>query len=683
MSQRIFIPNTTSIVVGGLPAYASLVDVIYINELNVGASVIFLDSLDIKSIRDFHHIPDHIIIVGNSSIIPFILAKLDKKIVIQPAAFVKRVVAPEKVWSYGYSTSSYSFQSTLKKLGINEWAWDFDYDCGLVFTWARYSIPSNLKPSNRDLIKSWEFSSQDDCLLWIENTLSKSKQFNALQKLICIDGILKVELYNSTWGWKTINSPLIPVDPQHVYQFVVKIRGVNAHKVHIKIAEFDSSKKIIDVKCVKNVGDGTFDWKVVMLNYVPSNTKVRYVQLQIWHGHLTDKPLPNIIMIDYVKVYDITKYSKRVTLDVPFNVPGSGEYRLLVRYFENERGGAIRVYLDGRLVAEVRTVSQLNRFVWRDLGTFRLEAGRHVLTLENVEGFNAVNVFVLIPVEEFNKIVEEFEKLLEGKTIIYLFEAESDMFKVKARTVKDVDASNGEVLYLESGGYAWQRFEIVRSGYYVVAVRLSGSARIVIDNNSFTVSSSGLGFCYLGPIYLEKGEHTIRVEALVKPLYLDVVWIYSVKSPNSRVTVEDLFKVEEEPAKVIRYERIDPTLWRVEVVARKPFMLVFAEAYDSLWEARVYKGGKLVEKVRSIPVYGVINGFWINATGNLTIVIRYVPQDWFEFGLKISVTTFALCVFYLVWDWRRGRGDRWAVLLGEWVRSMPRCFKGGGFRGAA
>jgi len=67
--------------------------------------------------------------------------------------------------------------------------------------------------------------------------------------------------------------------------------------------------------------------------------------------------------------------------------------------------------------------------------------------------------------------------------------------------------------------------------------------------------------------------------------------------------------------------------------------------------------------VRSVPVYSVINGFWINATGDLTIIIRYVPQDWFELGFKISVTIFILCIFYLIWDWRRSRGDRWALGL--------------------
>ena len=86
-------------------------------------------------------------------------------------------------------------------------------------------------------------------------------------------------------------------------------------------------------------------------------------------------------------------------------------------------------------------------------------------------------------------------------------------------------------------------------------------------------------------------------------------------------------------------------------------MLSFAEAYDPLWEARIYKDGKLVEKVKSIPLYSVINGFWINETGNLTIIIRYTPQDWFELGLKISALTFISCIGYLFYDWRREKGD--------------------------
>jgi hypothetical protein len=67
----------------------------------------------------------------------------------------------------------------------------------------------------------------------------------------------------------------------------------------------------------------------------------------------------------------------------------------------------------------------------------------------------------------------------------------------------------------------------------------------------------------------------------------------------------------------------------------------------------------MTETVKSIPLYSVINGFWINETGNLEIVIRYTPQHWFEVGLMISATTFIGCISYVFYDWRGEKGDGW------------------------
>ncbi len=101
---------------------------------------------------------------------------------------------------------------------------------------------------------------------------------------------------------------------------------------------------------------------------------------------------------------------------------------------------------------------------------------------------------------------------------------------------------------------------------------------------------------------------------------------------------------------ITKFNKINPTLWKVRVNATKPFMLSFAESYDPLWEARIYKEGRLIQKVKPTPLYGVINGFWINQTGKLNITIRYKPQDWFDIGLIISLTTFALCIIYLIYE---------------------------------
>ncbi|MEM4474504.1 MAG: hypothetical protein QXY75_05965 [Candidatus Bathyarchaeia archaeon] len=99
-------------------------------------------------------------------------------------------------------------------------------------------------------------------------------------------------------------------------------------------------------------------------------------------------------------------------------------------------------------------------------------------------------------------------------------------------------------------------------------------------------------------------------------------------------------------AEVISYQKIDQTKCIVKVNATEPFMLSFAESYDPLWFA--YVNG---ERIQSIPLYGVINGFWINQTGLLEISIVYEPQKWFYMGSIISVSTLIACITYLIYDW--------------------------------
>jgi len=587
---------------------------------------------------------------------------------------------PSKEWSKA-STSDPPFaawHSYLEKFGIENWQSDYGY--GLVFTWAAKNCPKSVHPSYKDLIKEWKFDSEKDLEYWKDYT--PEKQFNSLQEILLDEKeeALKVVLYNSTWGWKTIRSPLIPVKVGQALFIGFYVKGKNAWKVHVKVYEYDKNGKILSGKYIKFIGTGTFNWEKVSFTYTVNNPGASYIQIQIWHGHETKEKLPNIIWVKDVKIYDITRYCKPVILRIPFKVSKPGNYKLLIRYFENRKGGIFKMHIDNNEMFIINSKSQLNKFVWKELGTVYLKKGKHEIVLENIYGFNAINLLVLVPEKYYYAQKKIVEKTLQNKAVIYIFEGEDDFYYRNAKAVESFDASNGELLCVDPGGYVWQRFEVIMPGYYMVAIRSRGNAKITIDNKTYIVLSNKSDFQYLEPIYLERGLHMIRIEPITnrskeckyESLYLDVVWIYSVNSLDDKRTIEDLFEAKEVPAMVVGYELVDPTLWRVEVVAEKPFMLVFAEAYDSLWEARVYRDGVLVEKVRSIPVYGVINGFWINATGNLTIVIRYAPQEWFELGLRISATTFALCILYLVWDWRRDRGDRWAVWIENVVKRMLR-----------
>ncbi|MCW3133025.1 MAG: hypothetical protein N2V78_01670 [Methanophagales archaeon] len=434
------------------------------------------------------------------------------------------------------------------------------------------------------------------------------------------------------------------------------------------------------------------------------------------------------------------------------------------------------------------------------------------------------------PTEKDLLIDYSFENVLNkwnfpNKTIIYLFEAESDLYRDNAEVLNiGGEASNGEVLEL-ADGKAWQEVEIINNGTYRLAIRVKGDFRVQIENKTFEFHNSNLTYWYSPIFELNGGTYNLTITPLNIPVanfsfelppsidtenvmieklpqgiasfsndsfagksslkvssnvteegwlwfrtteidvtprerylaithmkyenvvesyisiegynetseewrelgqipsrqngtsdwkeykqmltipeditkigfvlnagwiedpgegnattwfddiriypvkdFLDVTWLYSTKNNE---TLNELFKTNETPPEVIGYTKINPTKYEVKVNATKPFMLSFAESYDPLWEARVYKDGEKVEVAKSIPLYSVINGFWIDETGDLEIEIRYKPQDWFELGLWISGITFIFCIGFLFYDWRRERrAERLEKKVKKWLRRV-------------
>ena len=103
------------------------------------------------------------------------------------------------------------------------------------------------------------------------------------------------------------------------------------------------------------------------------------------------------------------------------------------------------------------------------------------------------------------------------------------------------------------------------------------------------------------------------------------------------------------------FNKVNPTLWNVNIDTSRPTTIGFAEPYHQSWEAVVYKDGKKIDTVKSLPLYGAINAFPIKQAGNLNIVLSFAPQYWYQVGLVISGITFVFCIFYIVYDWRRNK----------------------------
>jgi len=86
-------------------------------------------------------------------------------------------------------------------------------------------------------------------------------------------------------------------------------------------------------------------------------------------------------------------------------------------------------------------------------------------------------------------------------------------------------------------------------------------------------------------------------------------------------------------------------------------MLCFSDVYDPTWTASF--NGRTVESVR---LFGVVNGFWIDADDEVVVTIEFQPQRWFYIGLTISLTTLIILATSIsyVW-WTRKRKKKYLI----------------------
>ena len=214
-----------------------------------------------------------------------------------------------------------------------------------------------------------------------------------------------------------------------------------------------------------------------------------------------------------------------------------------------------------------------------------------------------------------------------------------------------------------------------------------------VDDWVTTERQDGLKWLSLNNTYLEKGKYEIRVSSNAKSkIDLDSMVLYSTSDPDggsisgtkSEIAdgnyptidtkktnfepVEKVFDsnldpnsdlgVESSPAYVAKYEKIDPTRFKVDIRdATRPYVLSLAESYDPLWVAYIDdssgSNGEVSEhenndKIKSTPLYSIINGFYIDRKGDYSLIIEYEPQKWFLEAGIVSIIALILSIVALV-----------------------------------
>ena len=169
---------------------------------------------------------------------------------------------------------------------------------------------------------------------------------------------------------------------------------------------------------------------------------------------------------------------------------------------------------------------------------------------------------------------------------------------------------------------------------------------------------SGAKWLWLSPnstYPLKKGTYQLKIYSDGQA-DLDSIVLYSVGNDNSTNTNKEnknfVFNPKfSSPAQIADYKKINPTKHILKIEnATRPFMISFAEAYDPLWVAYSNDDNNPGNnfKTSSLPLYSVVNGFYINKTGNYTLTIEYQPQKWFIQGGTVSVVTAIIILIILV-----------------------------------
>jgi hypothetical protein len=296
-----------------------------------------------------------------------------------------------------------------------------------------------------------------------------------------------------------------------------------------------------------------------------------------------------------------------------FYAADSADYDIYLRVFKSPSSGRVRLYLDGEELYTLETNNDISHLYWEKAYSGYLSQGTHNITVEQLSGYNALNVGYLLPE---NTTMPEWK----DKSIIFRLTA-FDFGNSHYRLTEDSSAST---FYLANSSEPLHTsITVFSDGEYHLFSSIKGEHKIVVDSQEA-----------VSPVYLEKGVHTIDVIQLNGTIQLDHVTL--IKSGQRLDQPSDF-----------SYVMTSPSSYRITANSTGPFFISLARSSDPVWAAKV--NGK---EYRPFPSYHSAGAFLINESGPLEIMIECKPQNWSTIG---AVMTLAGLLGMGLVSWRYGK----------------------------
>jgi hypothetical protein len=297
-----------------------------------------------------------------------------------------------------------------------------------------------------------------------------------------------------------------------------------------------------------------------------------------------------------------------------FTVQNGSDYDIYLRMYKGPYAGKVRIYLDGAELYSLETRADISHFYWEKVYSGSLSQGAHTISIEQLSGYNALNIGYVRPA---GAQLPDWE----NKTILFRLTGLGDFGNNNYKIVND---SASSTFYLaNSSEPLLASFDVFSEGEYRITSSIRGAHELLVDAGEAN-----------GSLYLAEGTHTIEVVPLNGSVAVDHV---TLTRPGAAPNAVSGFS----------YEKTGPSSYTIAANSTGPFFISLNRGFSPLWLAE--SNGN---QYRPFPSYFSLNGFLINGSGPTTITVEFEPQKFSNIWALIgAIGILALAMFV----WRSGK----------------------------
>ncbi|MEK3950799.1 hypothetical protein MHB46_20670 [Paenibacillus sp. FSL H7-0703] len=316
----------------------------------------------------------------------------------------------------------------LSSQNIRNFPFDMEMDAGIAVTFASKKLdvaPYQMSSIDGKTVVDFDSMLRTETFFKPDNPQLFSVQANPREELNDVPTlhgeIMKGDPSNI---WQVARSGLLEAKENNPYQFQITVSGRGTNKMHVKMRFYDKQMRELGVSYVVAPSEGyNFDSVKFYGEYVspPGSYWMRMDLLTLQRPQQK-----NYWWIHDIQLRDLGQYSKPNTFTMHKKLDQPQTSHVYARVFMNKAGGKLQVTLPDKVVNIKTQDDGLNQFQWVDLGVHAFPKGDTSVTVNNLQGFNAVNQFAIVPTDQLDQLSFPVEQALKRGKLFFTLEAEND-----------------------------------------------------------------------------------------------------------------------------------------------------------------------------------------------------------------------------------------------------------------